>query len=66
MCPVRKRHARGLDSIGGVEGLATVSGVAQTPAGVNLRVVDMDDGVLLSFGPRARDVLATLYEAPSQ
>ncbi|GAA4474436.1 ABC transporter substrate-binding protein [Rhodococcus olei] len=53
----------GLDSIGGIDGLAKIPGVAQTPAGRNQRVVDMQDGVLLSFGPRTGDVLRALSGA---
>ncbi|MFC9789250.1 hemin ABC transporter substrate-binding protein [Rhodococcus sp. NPDC127528] len=60
----------GLDSIGGLDGLAKIPGVAQTPAGKNQRVVDMQDGVLLSFGPRCGDVLSALstalYGPPTQ
>lgn len=54
---------KGLESIGGVEGLEKIPGVAQTPAGRNQRVVDMEDGVLLSFGPRTGDVLEALAVA---
>ncbi|TQC45364.1 ABC transporter substrate-binding protein [Rhodococcus sp. WS4] len=53
----------GLDSIGGVEGLEKIPGVAQTPAGKNQRVVDMEDGVLLSFGPNTGRVLGALADA---
>lgn len=53
----------GLESIGGVDGLAQIPGIAQTPAGENKRVVDMADGVLLSFGPNTGRVLAALAEA---
>ncbi|CAM3098931.1 heme/hemin ABC transporter substrate-binding protein [Skermania piniformis] len=53
----------GLASLGGVEGLERVPGIAQTPAGQNRRVVDMDDGVLLSFGPRTGAVLIALARA---
>jgi iron complex transport system substrate-binding protein len=42
----------GLDSIGGVEGLLKLPGLAATPAGKNKRVVAMDDTYLLGFGPR--------------
>lgn len=38
----------GLKSVGGVSGLLKLPGVAQTPAGRNRRVVDVDDGSLLS------------------
>ncbi|MFI2474697.1 hemin ABC transporter substrate-binding protein [Nocardia xishanensis] len=53
----------GLSSVGGVDGLLKVPGIAQTPAGKNRRVVDMADGVLLSFGPNTGRVVAALDEA---
>ena len=53
----------GLESIGGIEGLEKIPGVAQTPAGKNQRVVDMQDGVLLSFGPNTGRVLGALADA---
>ncbi|MEU6559920.1 heme/hemin ABC transporter substrate-binding protein [Nocardia nova] len=53
----------GLESVGGVEGLEKVPGVAQTPAGRNRRVVDMSDAVLLSFGPQTGHVIQALSEA---
>ncbi len=43
---------RGLESLGGVEGLLEQPGVAQTPAGENSRVVVMDDLYLLGFSTR--------------
>ncbi|MEE2056086.1 heme/hemin ABC transporter substrate-binding protein [Rhodococcus artemisiae] len=52
-----------LESVGGPEGLAELPGVAQTPAGKNGSIVDMDDAVLLSFGPETGEVLAALVEA---
>jgi iron complex transport system substrate-binding protein len=50
----------GLESVGGVEGLREVAGVAQTPAGRAGRVVSMPDGALLSFGPRTGAVVREL------
>ena len=43
---------RGLESIGGVEGLVEQPGIGLTPAGENRRIVAMDDLLLLGFGPR--------------
>ncbi|MFD8282104.1 hemin ABC transporter substrate-binding protein [Streptomyces solisilvae] len=51
---------KGLESVGGVDGLLKVPGVAETPAGMDRRVVAVDDGVLLSYGPRTDRVLASL------
>ncbi|WP_232323863.1 heme/hemin ABC transporter substrate-binding protein [Catenuloplanes japonicus] len=53
----------GLNSVGGVDGLLTLPGVAQTPAGVNKRVVDMEDGILLNFGARTGRAIQALAEA---
>lgn len=43
----------GAESIGGIEGVLGLPGVAQTPAGEQRRVVTVDDARLLGFGPRA-------------
>jgi len=43
---------KGLASVGGINGLVQLPGVAQTPAGQHKRVVTVDDSLLLSFGPR--------------
>ncbi|MEU3693766.1 heme/hemin ABC transporter substrate-binding protein [Streptomyces narbonensis] len=51
---------KGLDSVGGADGLVELPGVAQTPAGAARRVVTVDDGVLLSYGPRTDQVLKSL------
>jgi iron complex transport system substrate-binding protein len=50
----------GLESVGGPAGLLKVPGVAQTPAGRDRRFVAMDDGALLSFGPRTGLVVREL------
>jgi iron complex transport system substrate-binding protein len=53
----------GLGSVGGVDGLVELPGVAQTPAGEQRRIVDMDDGVLLNFGARTGEAVAALADA---
>lgn len=53
---------KGLQSVGGVDGLLKIPGVAQTPAGMDRRVASADDGTLLSFGPRTDTVLTSLIE----
>ncbi|KAB8168519.1 ABC transporter substrate-binding protein [Streptomyces sp. 3MP-14] len=53
---------KGLESVGGVDGLVEIPGIAQTPAGMNRRVASVDDGVLLNYGPRTDQVLASLAE----
>ncbi|WP_329036781.1 ABC transporter substrate-binding protein [Streptomyces sp. NBC_00178] len=54
--------SKGLASVGGVDGLVKIPGVAETPAGMDRRVVSVDDGVLLNYGPRTDRVLAELVE----
>ncbi|WP_258534749.1 hemin ABC transporter substrate-binding protein [Streptomyces sp. PT12] len=51
---------KGLESVGGVDGLLDIPGIAQTPAGLDRRVAHIDDGVLLNYGPRTDQVLASL------
>ncbi|MFH8405969.1 hemin ABC transporter substrate-binding protein [Streptomyces sp. NPDC018019] len=51
---------KGLESVGGIDGLVKIPGVAQTPAGMDRRVAAVDDGVLLNFGPRTDAVLRSL------
>lgn len=53
---------KGLESVGGLDGLLQIPGIAQTPAGMNRRVVDLEDGVLLSFGPRTPLVIDILVD----
>ncbi|MFE2288948.1 hemin ABC transporter substrate-binding protein [Streptomyces sp. NPDC059443] len=52
--------SKGLESVGGVDGLVKIPGVAQTPAGMDRRVISIDDGVLLNYGPRTDQVLTSL------
>lgn len=42
----------GLESLGGLSGLLKVPGVAQTNAGRNRKVIEMDGQLLTGFGPR--------------
>ncbi|THA29645.1 ABC transporter substrate-binding protein [Streptomyces sp. A1277] len=51
---------KGLDSVGGIDGLVKIPGVAETPAGMDRRIVSVDDGVLLNYGPRTDRVLSEL------
>ncbi|NKE60639.1 ABC transporter substrate-binding protein [Lentzea sp. PSKA42] len=55
--------SKGLQSVGGVEGMAGVPGVAQTPAGQKRRIVDMNDHQVLSFGPLTASVIDGLARA---
>jgi len=42
----------GLESVGGIDGFLKVSGVAQTKAGKNRKIIEMDGQLLTGFGPR--------------
>ncbi|MFJ8896357.1 hemin ABC transporter substrate-binding protein [Leifsonia sp. NPDC102414] len=53
----------GLASTGGVDGLLQRPGVADTAAGQHRRIVDMNDGQLMSFGPTTPAVLLSLADA---
>lgn len=54
----------GIESVDGVEGLlAEKPAIAVTAAGEHQRIVDMEDGLILSFGPRSADVLDSLARA---
>ena len=55
--------SKGLESVGGVEGLVALPGVAQTAAGKAKRVISVDDSLLLSFGPRTPDLITQLSKA---
>lgn len=48
---------KGLSSVGGIDGLLKLPGVAQTPAGKQRRVISVPDGELLSFGPRTTGMM---------
>jgi iron complex transport system substrate-binding protein len=50
----------GLESVGGVDGLLRIPGVAQTPAGQARRIVHYDDLLLLGLGPRTGKALRQL------
>ncbi|GAA0435195.1 ABC transporter substrate-binding protein [Streptomyces luteireticuli] len=52
--------SKGLESVGGIDGLLKIPGVAETPAGMDRRVASVDDGVLLNYGPRTDAVLRSL------
>lgn len=52
--------SKGLESVGGVSGLLKLPGVAQTQAGKNHAIIDVDDSLLLSFGPRTPSLVVAL------
>jgi iron complex transport system substrate-binding protein len=53
----------GLQSLGGMEGLGTIPGIAQTDAYQAGRVLSYDDVYLLGFGPRAAQAAYDLAQA---
>jgi iron complex transport system substrate-binding protein len=55
--------SKGLESVGGIDGLLKLPGVAQTRAGKNSAVIDVDDSLLLSFGPRTPSLVDALAKA---
>lgn len=56
--------SNGLESVGGVDTLiAELSGVAQTKAGQNRRIIDVQDSLVLAGGTRTADVLDGLARA---
>ena len=54
---------KGLQSVGGISGLLKLPGVAQTQAGKNQAVIDVDDSLLLSYGPRTPSLATALAKA---
>ncbi|WP_344822585.1 heme/hemin ABC transporter substrate-binding protein [Rurimicrobium arvi] len=50
----------GLESLGGIEGLLKIPGIAQTNAGKRRKVIEMDGQLLTGFGPRLGLAVATL------
>jgi iron complex transport system substrate-binding protein len=53
---------RGLDSVGGIDGLLALPGVSSTRAAAASAVIAVDDDLLLSFGPRTGALIARLAE----
>ena len=53
---------KGLASVGGLNGLTQLPGIAQTIAGQRKRVVTVDDSLLLSFGPRTIPLISKLRD----
>jgi iron complex transport system substrate-binding protein len=52
--------SRALGPLGGLDGIARLPGIAETPAGKARRFVAVDDGLLLGFGPRLGQGVAEL------
>lgn len=52
---------KGLQSIGGIDGLLKIEGISTTIAGKNKKVVTMDGQFLSGFGPRLGDAVVELH-----
>ena len=53
---------RGLDSVGGIDGLLALPGISSTRAAKSRAVIAVDDDLLLSFGPRTGALISRLAE----
>lgn len=53
---------RGLESVGGIDGLLALPGVSGTRAAAARAVIAVDDDLLLSFGPRTGALITRLAE----
>ena len=54
---------RGLASVGGIDVLLELPGIAQTPAAKTRAVVSIDDDLLFSFGPRTGELIIRMAQA---
>lgn len=54
---------KGLESVGGIDGLIKLPGIAQTEAGKRNAIIDVDDSLMLSFGPRSYSLLKELAKS---
>ena len=52
----------GLESLGGVDGLLKVEGIAATNAGKNKKIITMDGQLLSGFGPRLGEAVVELNQ----
>ncbi len=52
--------SEGLEALGGIDGLLTIPGFRETPAGASGRILDYPEGDFLTFGPRIAESLAKL------
>lgn len=50
----------GLESVGGIDGLLELDGIARTPAGIHRRIIALEDQYLLGMGPRYGQLVAEL------
>ncbi|MFW2340850.1 MAG: heme/hemin ABC transporter substrate-binding protein [Acidimicrobiia bacterium] len=52
--------SEGLAALGGIDGMLTIPGFAETPAGRDRRILDYPEGDILTFGPRIADTIELL------
>lgn len=57
---------KGLESIGGMDGLLQIPGISQTNAGKNHKIIAMDGALLSGFGPRVGKAVKELNELLSK
>ena len=53
----------GLKSVGGIDGLLELPGIAKTPAAKTRSVISIDDDLLFSFGPRTGSLIVRLAQS---
>jgi len=53
---------RGINQLGGIEGVLELPGIRQTPAGMNEHIIVFEDLYFLGMGPRTGDALTDLVE----
>lgn len=54
---------QGAETVGGVDGVLAIPGIAETDAGRSRRVVQMDETKILAFGPDVGEVIGSLATA---
>jgi iron complex transport system substrate-binding protein len=52
--------SEGLETLGGIDGLLAIPGIAQTPAGANGYILAYPEGDFLTLGPRVAKSVAAL------
>ena len=57
---------KGVESLGGIDGLLEIQGISQTNAGKNRRIITMDGALLSGFGPRVGKAAKELNELLSK
>ena len=58
--------SEGLQALGGIDGLLSMPGFAETPAGRDRRILDYPEGDILTFGPRIADTLRQMVDELAQ